>query len=1263
MLSPTLFTVQAEALERLSDGDAVEVFRELLWAEARAVGLPTSKIRVSELVDVADGGIDATVEGGLPKSADLLREGRTGYQIKASSAFKPWQEATIKKELFGDKKEPTLENLGSGIRACLDAGGTYILVCFRQDPVDKNYRDAIKYLKKYLKLCGYCKPKVDVWGRSTLIGFLQRFPSLALRVTGRDHHNFQSHRSWSNNDDMQKTYEAGEGQLEHISALKEELRSNDRAVHIRVGGEPGIGKTRLVLEATKDEDLRPLVLYCHDPEQLLDSDLMRDLLRDDNVFSAVLVVDECDPESTALIWNRLKRRGARIKLISIYNEDSTWGGTAYFELSSLDDEQILKIFEGYGLPKDQAYRWVEMCDGSPRVAHVIGGNLKENPEDLLKAPDTVRIWDRYVCGADDPTSERVHQRKLVLDYVSLFKRFGYEPPKLEEARAIHEMVEQADRNITWHRFREIVAGLRRRKILQGGTTLYITPKALHVKLWIDWWETYGSGFDVEQFYNGLTEMLTDWFNEMFRYAAGSPVASRVAKDLLEEGGPFQNSDLLRSELGANFFLALTEADPRSALRTLERTIGRMSRPQLLEFTTGRRQVVWALEKIAVWRYLFGSAAKLLLALGEAENERYSNNASGVFAGLFSPGPGQVAPTETPPDERLPILAEALNSDSQERTLLALSACDQALESRHFSRIGGLENQGLWPSARLWTPNTYGELFDYYRRVWGLVRESLDNFSEVERQRAVDVLLGHIRGLGTIDSLADTIVDTLSELAKKPYVDEKKVLEKVIQILHYERDMLSSRNRGRWEQLKNQLTGEGFHAMMRRYVGMDVLEDKFDEQGNHVDPVQLRIEELTQQAVTRSDLLKQELRWLVTSEARNGFRFGYELGKRDLGMGLISTLLEAQKNAGTASTGYFLGGYFRALFEKDQSGWEEQLDALAANEQLRTLVPELTWRSGMTDRAALRVLRLCEEGAVSSSDVRIFALGSVSKRLSEQVLARFVRFLLDDSSLDAPLVALDLIHAYYYNEELTLPKELTRRVLTHPSLLEKRDLGQRGQMDEYHWTEVAMSFMQLHPEEALALADFVLAHFEEDGTIFEGFFSQTHNVLREIIRAHPEQAWAQITKYLGPPIDARAFGIKHWLRGEDFFEPGAEGALNLVPAEAIWRWVDEDVEQRGWYIASMVPPTLSAEEERVCLAREVLVRYGDWEDVRRNLMLNFMTEGWVGSRSLHLQTKRDRLLQYREGESDPNVRLWIDEYVLSLNKDIEAARVEEERERF
>ena len=133
-----------------------------------------------------------------------------------------------------------------------------------------------------------------------------------------------------------------------------------------------------------------------------------------------------------------------------------------------------------------------------------------------------------------------------------------------------------------------------------------------------------------------------------------------------------------------------------------------------------------------------------LPLGEAENETYSNNASGTFAELFSPGPGKVAPTELPPLERVPILQEAFESDSKERRALALKASNVALQSRQFSRMGGIEYQGLRNEAELWEPKTYDEIHDAYRCVWKLLEEQLDRLPEDERTEGINILLERAR---------------------------------------------------------------------------------------------------------------------------------------------------------------------------------------------------------------------------------------------------------------------------------------------------------------------------------------------------------------------------------------------------------------------------------------------------------------------------------------------------------------------------------------
>ena len=251
-----------------------------------------------------------------------------------------------------------------------------------------------------------------------------------------------------------------------------------------------------------------------------------------------------------------------------------------------------------------------------------------------------------------------------------------------------------------------------------------------------------------------------------------------------------------------------------------------NKEDFLHFTEGRREVVWALERIAMHRDLFADAARLLLALGEAENEDCSNNASGVFAGLFSPAYSRLAPTEAAPADRFPILKEAFESGSRARRLLALEACKTGLQPMDmWRRTVGAEYQGLRPEPQLWEPKTWDEIWDAYHQVWQLLVEQLERLPEDERKEGIAILLEHTHELGQIPKLADMVVDTVGTLAKKIYVNEKQVIATINSILFRDGKELPAKTRQRWEQLMNELVGSDFHSMMQRYVGMNLLEDR------------------------------------------------------------------------------------------------------------------------------------------------------------------------------------------------------------------------------------------------------------------------------------------------------------------------------------------------------------------------------------------------------------------------------------------------------
>jgi hypothetical protein len=1253
------FTLSVGSLCNLGADRAVELFRRLLWAEASRVGIGRNLIDAPNCINVGDGGIDAYIEDANPSADELIPQGTTGFQVK-SSDLGP---TACKRELHeqGDLNQP----LKSEVKKILDNGGNYVLVLFA-DINGQQRKSREENLISELNRLGYHN-LVRVHTANQLVGFAERFISI---VTWFRHDLSQClpYSSWAANGDVKtpRVFVLDEKRQRWIDEVRERLRNpGDECLIFRVTGLSGIGKTRMVFEALSPNDLSNRVIYVT-ADQFRSSSLYITLQNYENM-SAVLVIDECDHPHHDEVVRSFSGRGPRLAFFTISHDIGNVPPPARsYKLDPLGRDEMEKILKAElpSLPNTVVARLSDFADGYPRIADLLAKSYLANAgsaQEYLMVNDDM-LMDRLIGGRMDTHSDHFRTTKKVLRALSLFQKVGYEGDLSKEARWLTETI-----NVDWDDFREIVSEQRQRGVIQGQYYIYITPFMLRVHLLREWWMYRGlTKSEFLKFVSSIPEAfrldLIQRFLEHIPFISTTERGREFVDALLDDDGIFSNGELIQTEVGADFFLQLAQADPESALKCLKKTVGSWSREDLLRFTTGRRQVVWALEHMAIWESLFIDAARLLLALGEAENETWSNNASGVFAALFSPGYGPVAPTEASPQERFPVLQEALDSSVRERRLLGLLACDQALESEHFVRLIGGQDQRLRREPQRWMLATYGELWDTYRQIWHLLYSRFEHLPQDEQNQTLDILLRRARELVKISALSDMIIDALGDLAGKPYADKKQLITTVAQILHYDSRRLPSNTRQRLERLRNDLAGSDFSSLLKRYVGMNLLEDEFDTEGKPVDQIQPRLEELAQQTVANRSLLQPELDWLVSTQAERGHQFGYELGKKDAGFSLLQDFLTAQRDVSENSSGAVVGGYLRALYTVNEQQWEDLLDALTKDPKLNRWVPEFTWRSGMSDQAALRILKLAENEVAEVGHFGIFSYGRAVDNLSEHVFNRWIEFLIHRSELRACSIALVLYHRYYVssNAERTLPEELTLKLLTHPSLFRQQEFASRNQMDEFDWAQVGVAFVQRYPERAVILAEQMLKYFGEDGTIVGGFHSKTQTVINEITRRYPAEVWKLVIEYLGPPIDSRAFHIQQWLRGDNFFEE-KEGALSFISMDKIWEWVEENVGRRAWYLATFVPKTLHRNQGKICLAREVLVRYGEREDVRNNLMANFSTEGWSGPASLHNTQKKQQLLNYREKEDNKNVLRWIDEYITSLDRQIEYARIREERE--
>ncbi len=343
----TILSVENEILSHLDPLSATVAFRNLLWCEARRTGLSPHKVVISLQTNVSDGGIDARVDS-LPEVDSVLLKGTSYFQVKAGQTFKPWYKSHLVRELFGNAREkPGKKGLAPGITECMEERGQYVIVSFGHDLTPVQHSKSNSILKGLLAECGYHAPRADVLGQGQIAAMIESYPSLALGLLDRSGLPFLTFDSWKSKDDMLPPLHLAEAQSEFINDIRETLRGGVHQ-HVRITGEPGIGKTRLVLEALQPDDLSHLVVYVPHAEVFQEGQFFNELLRTDIGYFATLVIDECMESQMMSIWGALKGR-KKLRLVTIdhnpeRNRDSDM---RHLECPRLPDKEIEEIIASY----------------------------------------------------------------------------------------------------------------------------------------------------------------------------------------------------------------------------------------------------------------------------------------------------------------------------------------------------------------------------------------------------------------------------------------------------------------------------------------------------------------------------------------------------------------------------------------------------------------------------------------------------------------------------------------------------------------------------------------------------------------------------------------------------------------------------------------------------------------------------------------------------------------------------------------------------
>lgn len=1245
----SMFAPAPNELGKLDSKQGTRLFLRLLRCEVIANGLSPKDVVLSLNSNAPDGGIDAKVDNS-PTSNSLLAKGSTYYQIKTGSGFKPWQLGALKKELFGKSSK---KRLGHEIKTCLDRDGTYVLVTLGHDLLPLQHTNAVTHLTDLFRSRGYTDPKVAVYGQGQIVGELDKYPSLCLDLIGLDDGGFLSIEGWKNNAQMQVALQLGSEQEKLIKEIRAALREN-AVQHVRVIGEPGIGKTRLVLESVSDEAIASSIVYVRSGEEFQRSILFNELLKPDRYYSITLVIDDCDNHDRTSIWSVLKGRSG-IKLVTIdHGPDETHDSAMRtYHCPPLADEQIRNILFGYLRQNADLHNWAEWCSGSPRVAHLVGENLNRNPDHVLKSPADVPIWDRFIIGHKKMNSQEAEQHRIVLRHVALFQRFGFESPVSDEGKFLCDFVKETDPTMTWGRFQTIVQHYRDKRILQGSHTLFIVPKALHVYLWIDFWNKHGHGFQFQAFMEEIPTGMKRWFLQLFIYAHGAPPAQRVVQDILSATGPFSDHDFLVSETGLRFLNYLSEADPSATLALLERTVKTWSHEQLYAWHRGRQDIVWALEKIVVWDEFFTRAVNVLIPMALAENERHSNNSKGLLLSLFNVWD---TATQAAPSKRFPILQDLVMSNDTSRRALGLEMCQYWLKTEGEDRTIGVEYQGSKPTIEFWRPKTYGEVFEYWRKVLRFLRVEMKGFHATGRSRVADVIITAGEGFVRIEAMAGEVMDMLVELTEDREINRAPLTRFVIRTLYWNTDHLDKTILGRVRQLDKVLTGTSLWQRTERYVLHSTWEEDDVFHRGEYEESSLpgkRVKDLAGEYMRDCTAFSEHLPKLVRASGYRLPELGMECGKLAEAK-FDEELLKHIESGHTGINGFFVNGYFSGLRSQDEKRWETLLHRLLHNHVTRKIAIACMECFDLPESLLRDMLILLKEGKIDSPAFAGFAFRQDKDTISDHLFQEMITTRLrrpDETSVN---VCTRLVYDYYFAEggSEDFPESLVFDVLTRLILTEADNLMVMSKI----MSEIARGFLQKYPNRKMDLFKEITRNMRRN---FRYVNTDIANVVDNIVKDHPRETWKTISELLVSEPENR-YKLFRWLGDTGFEDRPEHGAINHMPAEDIIDWIQADVDGRRQLIQIVLPKTLN-ENAGGRLTRLFIEKFCDDDHVASSLFGHFYMGGWRGPDSDYLSRKRDAARRWLSEIPSVKIQLWLEKYIDWLNGRIEAAKILEERE--
>ena len=721
----------------------------LLDRERGRAGIAGHRLRVDSQ-ETADGGVDSQVVGSV--ATTWIPSGDSAWQFKRG-------------DLPPGKAKAELRGAGWA-RTLLQNGSAYRLVLGAELTAQKIDRRRIALVEEAQAL-GLPTDDLEVLDANALARWASEFPIFAISPLFGGTVGFQDFETWSQSRAHQALWVAGVARQAVIDQIRSDM-VGQRVDDIRIEGPSGIGKTRLAMEAMRGNEWTSLVAYVPDATAAGPSSLQHLL---NGGRSVIMVVDECGRRQHEKLCEMMPV-GVPLKLVTIGEADDHQLQAPLFVVEALEDDAVQEFLRvNHPTLWGEAQRFVvEHCAGNVEYAIFLANGIESagaaEAAGIIAANDLTRFLALQLPAGD---------QYVLSSLLALFERVGWDRELRGELEAIAEYA-----GASVDDFEEAANDLEERGLLvRQGRFRAVVPHPVAVYLAASAWRANPQRI-VEELLPSIDRNMA---LRLFRRAADLGTYEPAQQELLRliaPEGPFGSLESIESHDLASFLTQLAIVAPVETARHISHLVAEASSEQLRAQTRSRRDLVWALEKLAWHQRLLEIGAGALLKLALAENESYSNNATGTWLDLF----GAVLPaTAATPEQRLTYLRRVSVDDDPVVRELAVRAAERGL-SPHEAVSVSAELQGgalVAPRGGVRTPSERG---DYQREVLGVLADLARDEEDEVRRRAEDVLIGALHPL--IDDLfvGATLTRALASLGADAQRRLRRSIEGVRDLLEH-----------------------------------------------------------------------------------------------------------------------------------------------------------------------------------------------------------------------------------------------------------------------------------------------------------------------------------------------------------------------------------------------------------------------------------------------------------------------------------------------